>query len=157
MLLLVGTVLGFLLAGSAFLVVRGLVGLFRRRPKAALATLGGVGLFVAVVILLGAASFLLGPSTEAADSSAEKARVLSKNISALMNLSFPRPAVRHARRHRRGDPSPEAVQHAVAAAEGRQLSVDGQRAGAARLMRMSVAAARSRQCYCRPSPTGLRC
>jgi len=88
MLLLVGTVLGFLLAGSAFLVVRGLVGVFRRRPKAALAALGGVGLFIVVVILLGTASFLLGPSTEAADFSTEKARVLSKNISALMNLSF---------------------------------------------------------------------
>ena len=88
MLLLVGTVLGFLLAGSAFLVLRGLVGVFRRRPKAAFAAFGGVGLFVVVVILLGAASFLLGPRTEAADSSAEKARALSKNISALMNLSF---------------------------------------------------------------------
>jgi DMSO reductase anchor subunit len=88
MLLLVGTVLGFLLAGSAFLVLRGLVGVFRRRPKAALAAVGGVGLFVVVVILLGAASLLLGPSTEAADSSTEKARVLSKNISALMNLCF---------------------------------------------------------------------
>jgi len=50
MLLLVGTVLGFLLAGAVFLVVRGLVGMFRRRPKAALAALGGVGLFIAVVI-----------------------------------------------------------------------------------------------------------
>ncbi len=35
-----------------------------------------------------------------------------------------------------------------------QLSVDGQRAGAARLDRTSVAAARPRQCYYRPSRNG---
>ena len=86
MLLLFGTVLGFLLAGSAFLVVRGLVGLFRWRSKAALALLGGVGLFAVTVILLGLASYLLGPSALAEPP--EKARVLAKNISALMNLSF---------------------------------------------------------------------
>jgi cytochrome bd-type quinol oxidase subunit 2 len=88
MLLLVGTALGFLLAGSAFLVVRGLAGLFRRRPKAAPAVLRGVGLFIVMVILLGLASFLLGPSTKTPDIDTEKARVLAKNISALMNLSF---------------------------------------------------------------------
>jgi Na+(H+)/acetate symporter ActP len=86
MLLLVGTALGFLLAGSAFLVVRGLVGVFRRRSKAALAVLGGVGLFAVTVIFLGLASYLLGPSRLA--EAPEKAQVLAKNISALMNLSF---------------------------------------------------------------------
>jgi hypothetical protein len=90
MLIIVGTALGFLLAGSTFLFVRGLVGLFRRRSKAALAMLGGVGLFVVTVILLGLASYLLGSSrvAEAPDFATEKARVLAKNISALMNLSF---------------------------------------------------------------------
>jgi hypothetical protein len=75
MLLLVGTALGFLLAGSAFLVVRGLVGLFRRRPKSALAVLGGVGLFVVTVMFLGLASYLLGASADVPDLAAEKARV----------------------------------------------------------------------------------
>ena len=90
MLLLVGTVLGFLLAGSAFLVVRGFVGLFRRRSKAALDVLGGVGLFAVTVVLLGLASYLLGTSglVEAPDIATEKAHVLAKDISALMNLSF---------------------------------------------------------------------
>jgi hypothetical protein len=71
---------------SAFLVCRGLVGLFHRRSKAWLAVLGGVGLFAVTVILLGLASHLLGPSRLA--EAPEKARVLAKNISALMNLSF---------------------------------------------------------------------
>ena len=35
-----------------------------------------------------------------------------------------------------------------------QLSVDGQRAGAARLIRDSAGAARPRQCYYRPSRNG---
>jgi len=86
MLLLIGTVLGFLLAGSAFLVVRGFVGLFRRRSKAALALFGGVGLLAVTVIFLGLASYLLGPSRLA--EAPKKADVLAKNISALMNLSF---------------------------------------------------------------------
>ena len=85
MLLAIGTALGFLLAGSAFLVVRGLVGLFRRRRKVSvLRLLGGGVLFVVMVVLLVAASSLrLGamPATE-------KAAVLARNISTLMNLSF---------------------------------------------------------------------
>jgi hypothetical protein len=88
MLLVVGTVLGFLLAGSAFLAVRGLVGLFRRRRKAARDLFGGIGIFVVTVILLGVASSLLGSSTEAQVATGEKARVLARNISTLMNLSF---------------------------------------------------------------------
>ena len=44
-----------------------------------------------------------------------------------------------------------AVQPAVAADEGRQLSVGGQRAGAARLDKRSAGAARPRQCYYRPA------
>jgi hypothetical protein len=43
-------------------------------------------LFAVTVILLGLASHLLGPSRLA--EAPEKARVLAKNISALMNLSF---------------------------------------------------------------------
>ena len=90
MLLLVGAALGFLLAGSAFLVLRGLVGLFRRRPKSVVTLLLGVGLFAMTVILLGVASSLMAmsPSGEVTDLAEEKARVLSRNISALMNLSW---------------------------------------------------------------------
>lgn len=89
MLLLVGIALGFLLAGSAFLVLRGLVGLFRRRQKSAAALLRGVGLLAMTVVLLGLASSLMAmsPSAEATDPAEERARVLSRNISALMNLS----------------------------------------------------------------------
>jgi hypothetical protein len=85
MLLAIGTVLGFLLAGSAFLVVRGFVGMFRRRWKVStLRLLGGLVLFVVTVLLLvGASSLRLG-----ATPATEKAAVLSKNISMLMNLSF---------------------------------------------------------------------
>lgn len=85
MLLVIGTALGFLLAGSAFLVVRGFVGLFRQRWKvSALRLLGGVVLFaVTVLLLVGASSLGLG-----ATSATEKARVLAENISTLMNLSF---------------------------------------------------------------------
>jgi len=83
--LAIGTALGFLLAGSAFLVVRGFVGLFRRRWKvSALRLLGGFVLFVVTVLLLvGASSLRLG-----AMPAAEKAAVLAGNISTLMNLSF---------------------------------------------------------------------
>lgn len=90
MLLLVGTALGFLLAGSAFLVLRGLVGLFRRRPKSVMGLLRGVGLFALSIILLVLASLLMAmkPPTEVADLAEQKARVLSRNISTLMNLSF---------------------------------------------------------------------
>jgi Na+(H+)/acetate symporter ActP len=86
MLLVVGAALGLLLAGSAFFVVRGFVGLFRRRSKAALAVLGGVALFAVTVVLLVLASYLLGPSSLA--EGPEKAHALAKNISTLMNLSF---------------------------------------------------------------------
>ena len=91
MLLVIGTALGFLLAGAAFLVVRGLVGLFRwRRKAAALRLLGGVVLFAVTVLLLGGASYLLGSRKlgEGATVATEKARVLAANISTLMNLSF---------------------------------------------------------------------
>jgi hypothetical protein len=90
MLLLVGIVLGFLLAASAFLVVRGFVGLFRRRSKSALAVLRGIVLFAVTVILHGVASYVLGLSSldEAPAFASSKALVLGKNISALMNLSF---------------------------------------------------------------------
>ena len=84
MLLVIGTALGFLLAGSAFLVVRGLVGLFRwRRKAAALRLLGGVVLFAVTVLLLGGASYLLGSRKlgEGATVATEKARVLAANIS----------------------------------------------------------------------------
>jgi hypothetical protein len=90
MLLLIGTALGFLLAGSAFLVLRGLVGLFRRRPRSVVPLLRGIGLFVMTIILIVLASSLMAmsPPTEVADLVEQKARVLSQNISALMNLSF---------------------------------------------------------------------
>ncbi len=85
MLLAIRTGLGFLLAGSAFLVVRGFVGLLRRRWKVSVwRLLGGLVLFIVMVLLLVAASSLrLGamPATE-------KAAVLAGNNSTLMNLSF---------------------------------------------------------------------
>jgi hypothetical protein len=83
--LAIGAALGFLLAGSAFIVVRGLVGLYRRRWKvSALRLLGGAILFVVTVVLLvGASSLGLG-----ATPAAQEAPVLARNISTLMNLSF---------------------------------------------------------------------
>ncbi len=85
MLLAIGTALGFLLAGSAFFVVRGLVGLFRRRWKVSvLRLLGGVVLFAVTILLLVVASSLRLGGTSAT----EKAAVLAGNISTLMNLSF---------------------------------------------------------------------
>jgi hypothetical protein len=85
MLLAIGTALGFLLAGSALLFVRGLVGLFRRRWRVAVVRLlGGLVLFaVTVLLLVGASSLRLGGT-----SAAEKAAVLAGKISTLMNLSF---------------------------------------------------------------------
>jgi hypothetical protein len=85
MLLAIGTALGFLLAGSAFLVVRGLVGLFRRRWKvSALRLVGGVVFFaVTALLLVGASSLRLGGTP-----APERAAVLARNISTLMNLSF---------------------------------------------------------------------
>jgi hypothetical protein len=74
-----------LLAGSAFLFVRGLVGLIRQRWKVSLLRLlGGVVLFTVTVLLLVVASSLHLVGTSAT----EKAAVLSVNISTLMNLSF---------------------------------------------------------------------
>jgi hypothetical protein len=52
-----------------------------------LTLLGGVGVFVVTVVLFGLSSVLLGASTETLET-ADKARILAKNISALMNLSF---------------------------------------------------------------------
>jgi hypothetical protein len=89
MLLLVGTVLGLLVAGSAFLIVRGFVGLFRRRAKSVMTALGGVALSAVTVVLLSLAAYRIGTTGHgsALEDAAAKASILARNISTLMNLS----------------------------------------------------------------------
>jgi hypothetical protein len=56
-----GAGLGLLLAASAALVITGLAALVRRRWRSALATLLGLAVFAAYLLMLAGVAFLLGP------------------------------------------------------------------------------------------------
>ena len=86
---LAGVVLGLVLAASAFLVVVGLVALFRRHWRASLATLLGLGVFLGYCVLLAAIAYALGPAQMDGTKldPSEKARVLAEIIAEQMNIS----------------------------------------------------------------------
>ncbi|MEY2935186.1 MAG: hypothetical protein RL033_5935 [Pseudomonadota bacterium] len=84
----VDIVLGVLLAASAFFVVRGLGAIIRKRWRASLAGLLGLGLFAIYWILLAAAARLFVPADLWTILDAgTKARILGENIASLMNHS----------------------------------------------------------------------
>jgi hypothetical protein len=90
MLALVGTVLAVLVAAGVALVVLGLAASAERRWRVgAIQVVAGLALmFVAQVVLAGAAHSLIGPGALTNDISPDiRARVLAESISGLMNVA----------------------------------------------------------------------